>query len=241
MERRGAAAHVTPENRFSVIAPFLKPRYGERAGQDPRAISIEHPMPTVVPTGNGGDLVATFLAKHNAGHEATGQKLLEPVGAITGRDSKALVASSLLKLRGTCNHGQRVDQPLGTISAQGNHFAEVRAFLMKYHRDGGQHARLTQPMPTVLCSDSLALVTVAGEPHVIVDIGMRMLQPRELFRAHDFPDSYVIDRGANGEEMTKEAQVRMCGNSVPPPMAEAIIRAQFGLLAEQQRAAALAA
>jgi DNA (cytosine-5)-methyltransferase 1 len=60
---------------------------------------------------------------------------------------------------------------------------------------------------------------------VIVDIGMRMLQPRELFRAHDFPDSYVIERGADGEPMTKEAQVRMCGNSVPPPMAEAIIRA----------------
>jgi hypothetical protein len=97
-------------------------------------------MPTVVPTGNGGDLVATFLAKHNAGHEATGQKLLKPVDAITGRDSKALVASSLVKLRGTCNHGQPSTQPIGTISAQGNHFAEVRAFLMKYHRDGGQLA-----------------------------------------------------------------------------------------------------
>ena len=118
-------------------------------------------------------------------------------------------------------------RPLGTISAQGNHFAEVRAFLMKYHRDGGQLAALRDPMPTVVATDSLALVTVEGEPHIIVDIGMRMLQPRELFSAHDFPKSYRIDRGADGEPMTKEAQIRMCGNSVPPPMAAAIVRANL--------------
>ncbi len=146
---------------------------------------------------------------------------------VTGRDNKALVASSLVKLRGTCRHGQAVTAPLGTVSAQGNHFAEVRAFLMKYHRDGGQLAGLKNPMPTVVANDNLALVTVAGEPHVIVDIGMRMLQPRELFRAHDFPDSYKIDHGVEGEPMTKEAQVRMCGNSVPPPMAAAIVRANL--------------
>jgi len=70
-------------------------------------------------------------------------------------------------------------------------------------------------------------VTVEGEPHVIVDIGMRMLQPRELFSAHDFPRSYQIERGADGEPMTKKVQVRMCGNSVPPPMAAAIVRANL--------------
>ncbi len=256
---------VTLVNRFAVVAPFLKPRYGEREGQDPRVRSIDRPMPTVVPTTNGGDLVSAFLAKHNAGHEATGQRLAAPVDAITGRDSKALVtahitqynggrgdltrggtlneplrtvtadprhglvASNLVKLRGTCQHGQAVTGPLGTVSAQGNHFAEVRAFLMKYHRDGGQLAGLKDPMPTVLANDSLALVTVEGEEYAIVDIGMRMLQPRELFRAHAFPADYIIERGADGEPMTKEAQVRMVGNSVPPVMAAAIVRAQFGI------------
>jgi DNA (cytosine-5)-methyltransferase 1 len=226
---------ITLENRHALVAPFLKPRYGERPGQDPRAISIRQPMPTVVPTGNGGDLVATFLAKHHAGHEATGQKLRKPVATITGRDTKALVASSLVKLYGSSKHGQSVKQPMPTVTSQGNHLGEVRAFLMKYHRDGGQLAGLKQPMPTIPCNDNLALVTVDGAEYAIVDVGMRMLQPRELFRAHDFPDSYIIDRGAAGETVTKEAQVRMCGNSVPPPMAEAIVRAQFGLAIAQQQ------
>lgn len=229
---------ITAKGDAALIAPFLKPRYGERPGQDPRSRQLTLPMPTVVPTGNGGDLVATFLAKHNAGNEATGQKLETPMATITGRDTKALVASSIVKLYGSCNHGQPVTKPLGTVSAQGNHFAEVRAFLTKYHRDGGQLASLKNPMPTVVANDSLALVTVEGEPHIIVDIGMRMLQPRELFRAHDFPDTYQIDRGADGEPMTKEAQVRMCGNSVPPPMSEAIVRANLVNVIEQQEVAA---
>lgn len=196
-------------------------------------------MPTVVPTSNGGDLVATFLAKHYGDRgQRPGSSMREPVSTVTGSDHNSLVASSIVKLRGTCNHGQPVTEPLGTVSAQGNHFAQVNAFLMKYHRDGGQHGSLKLPMPTVVANDSLALVTVAGEEYAIVDIGMRMLQPRELFRAHDFPDSYVIDRGADGEPMTKEAQVRMVGNSVCPPMAEAIVRAQFGLdIAEQREVA----
>jgi len=228
---------VTLENRFALVAPFLKPRYGERDGQQPRARELNRPMPTVVPTGNGGDLVATFLAKHNAGHEATGQKLLDPVAAVTARDSKALVTSNLVKLYGTST-GQPVTKPLGTITGQGNHYAEVRAFLMKYHRDGGQLAGLKSPMPTVVANDSLALVTVEGEPHVIVDIGMRMLQPRELFSAHDFPKDYKINFGADGEAMTKEVQVRMCGNSVPPPMAEAILRANLVDVASREAVAA---
>ena len=256
---------VTASKDFALVAGFLKPRYGEDKkrngglGQEPRCLSVERPMPTVVPTANGGDLVATFLAKHNAGERggATGQGLERPVDTVTARDTKALIAatlvcntsgnpatspeqplktvtsgghhmlaaSSLVKLKGSCRDGQPVTVPLATVAAQGNHFAEVRAFLMKYHRDGGQHGSLKLPMPTVVANDSLALVTVGTEQYAIVDIGMRMLQPRELFRSHDFPDDYRIEFGADGKPMTKEAQVRMCGNSVPPPMAEAILRA----------------
>ena len=70
-------------------------------------------------------------------------------------------------------------------------------------------------------------VDVKGEPYVIVDIGMRMLQPRELYRAQGFRDGYIIDRGATGEPITKTEQVRMVGNSVCPPVAEAIVRANL--------------
>jgi DNA (cytosine-5)-methyltransferase 1 len=77
---------------------------------------------------------------------------------------------------------------------------------------------------------------VHGEEYFIADIGMRMLQPRELYRAQGFPDTYAIDRGADGRVLSKAAQVRMCGNSVCPPVAAAIVRANFVEL-EQRRAA----
>lgn len=215
-----------------VGATLINTRNGEREGQEPRCMDIRAPHGTVTAQGSQGALVAAFMAKHNAGHEATGQDLLGPVHAITATDSKALVqASCIAKLKGT-GSAISVEGPLHTVQAGGNHYAEVRAFLMKYHRDGGQHGDCKDPMPTIPTRDSIGLVTVHKQRWVIADIGMRMLQPMELFKAHDFPATYIIDRGADGEVMTKEAQVRMVGNSVPPPMAEAIIRAQFGLVIE---------
>jgi DNA (cytosine-5)-methyltransferase 1 len=78
----------------------------------------------------------------------------------------------------------------------------------------------------------MGLVTVHGVDYAIVDIGMRMLQPRELFRGQSFPDNYEIEHGIDDEgeiiALSKTAQVRLCGNSVPPVMAEQLVRAQFG-------------
>lgn len=215
---------------FSLIAPYMVPRYGERAGQEPRALSVERPMPTIVPTKNGGQLVAAFLAKHYGGHETPGQALPRSLDTITARDHNALVASSIVKLKGTSQHGQQLDLPLHTIQASGNHYAEVRAFLLGYYsgeRSGGQGSRCNAPAPTLSTHDRLGLVTVQGEPYVVADIGMRMLHPRELFRAQGFHDGYVIDLEIDGKPITKEAQVRMVGNSVCPPIAAALARAQF--------------
>jgi DNA (cytosine-5)-methyltransferase 1 len=217
----------TADPRFALVAPTLiQTGYGERPGQAPRVPGLHKPLGTVV-DGQKHGLVTAFLAKHYGGHETPGSALPKPIDTITAQDHHAIVASSLVKLRGTCRDGQAIDKPLGTVSAQGNHFAEVRAFLMKYHRDGGQLAAIKEPMPTIPCNDNLGLVTVRGLLHAIVDIGMRMLQPRELFRAHGFPETYQIDTGADGERMTKEAQVRMCGNSVPPDVAAAVLTANF--------------
>jgi DNA (cytosine-5)-methyltransferase 1 len=102
----------------------------------------------------------------------------------------------------------------------------VRALLLAYYGTD-QAAQLTKPLPTATTHDRFGLVTVAGQDYVIADIGMRMLQPRELYRAQGFPESYAIDRGADGRQLSKAAQVRMCGNSVCPPVAAAIVRANF--------------
>ena len=82
-------------------------------------------------------------------------------------------------------------------------------------------------MHTIPTKDRMGLVMVHGEPYAIVDIGLRMLTPRELYRAQGFPESYIIDRGAAGEAITKTAQVRMCGNSVCPPLSRAIEAANY--------------
>jgi DNA (cytosine-5)-methyltransferase 1 len=126
---------------FALVAPFMVPRYGEDPnpargggmGQAPRARSVAVPMPTIVPSQNGAQLVAAFLAKHNGGHEATGQMLDEAMHTLVARDNKALVTSSLVKLKGTCQHGQQLNLPLATVQAGGLHYAETRAFLVKYY------------------------------------------------------------------------------------------------------------
>jgi DNA (cytosine-5)-methyltransferase 1 len=115
----------------------------------------------------------------------------------------------------------------------------VRAFLVKYYSEGGQDQSLNDPAHTIPTKDRLGLVTVtiAGEEWVIVDIGLRMLTPKELYAAQGFPASYQFETGADGEAMTKTAQVRMCGNSVSPPPAEALVRANYSEIAEGRIAA----
>lgn len=170
-------------------------------------------------------LVAASLVRQ-FGHSAAAAADA-PVGTITagGGGKTLLSAAHLVKLRGTCRDGQTLDVPAPTITAGGNHAALVHAFLVKYY-GADQDPRLESPLHTITTRDRFGLVTVQveGEPYYIADIGLRMLQPRELFRAQGFPDSYVIDQ-AGGKPLTKTAQVRMCGNSVCPPMAAALVRA----------------
>lgn len=189
----------------------------------PGAPVIE-PLRTVA-TGGHHTLVAAFLAKHYGGNETPGTALGRAVDTITTQDHHALVASTITKLRGT-NTGQPTDATLQTISAGGTHFAEVRALMVKFYGTD-QDQRLGQPRHTITTRDRFGLVTVRGEPYAIVDIGMRMLQPRELYRAQGFPDDYVIEFEYRGRRLPKHAQVRMCGNAVPPPIAAALVRANF--------------
>jgi DNA (cytosine-5)-methyltransferase 1 len=102
----------------------------------------------------------------------------------------------------------------------------VAAFISAYY-GSDQDTPLADPMHTVTTKPRFALVTVAGQQYAIADIGMRMLQPRELYRAQGFPEAYVIDRGHDGRVLPKDAQVRMCGNSVSPPLAAAIVAANY--------------
>ncbi len=211
--------------------PFIIPvtHQGDR-----RTWSIDEPLRTVTAAHRGEmALVTPWMAQHNTG--VVGCKVDEPLSSVLGTGShQALVTSHLLTLR---NHadGQRLARPMPTVTAQGFHLGEVRAFLVKYYgaAEHGQDCR--DPMHTVTARHRLGLVTVAGIDYQIMDIGMRMLKPRELFRAQSFPETYIIDplverRRGNKTVMVPmpaDAQVHCCGNAVPPVMAEALVRANL--------------
>lgn len=218
---------TTKAEHCLALPTLIQTGYGEREGQAPRAPGLDKPLGTAVAGGVKHALVAAFLSKQYGGNESPGWPLQKPVSTITAQDHHFLAASSLVKLRGD-NIGTPLESPIHTISAQGLHHAEVRAFLVKFYSTGGQHSACDEPMHTVPSRDRMGLVTVDGTDYAIADIGLRMLAPRELFRAQGFPDTYVIDRGADGRRLPKDAQVRMCGNSVCPPMARALVEANVG-------------
>jgi DNA (cytosine-5)-methyltransferase 1 len=231
--KRGEKALVVP-----TLAPFVSTYYGDKnPNGDARGGFMDDPLHTQT-TENRHAVVAAFLAQHNT--DAIGRPAGQPMATIVSRGTQTqLVAASILKMRGSASrdkHGQPIDEPLHTISAGGTHFAQVQAFLLKYYGTD-QAPELREPLHTLTTRDRFGLVTVHGEDYAIVDIGMRMLAPRELYRAQGFPDSYIIDRALFAEKddhgvwvvterpLTKTAQVRMCGNSVCPPMAKAIVAA----------------
>lgn len=226
---------VTAQRRgHALIAPTLvQTGYGEREGQLARVPGLDKPLGTVVAQGQKHSLVSAFLSKHYTG--VVGQQLNLGIGTITSRDHHSLTAAHLLKFRGQC-HGAGMDEPMPTLSAQGMHVAEVHAFLVKYYGTARAGRQLDLPMPTLTSKHRLGLVLVEGVAYEIADIGMRMLQPRELFRAQGFHDGYIIDRDVDGNPFTKTAQVRMCGNSVCPPLAAAIVAAQFAVADEEKAA-----
>ena len=133
--------------------------------------------------------------------------------------------------------GQALDKPLMTADSS-NRYGLVTALLIKYYGQGeGQSLR--EPLHTITVKDRFGLVIVRGEPYQIIDIGLRMLTPRELFRAQGFPEDYIIDRDADGKHYPKSAQVARCGNAVPPPFAEALVRANLPeMCGEEERESA---
>ncbi|BEV15095.1 DNA cytosine methyltransferase [Herbaspirillum sp. DW155] len=217
-------------NQALVSATLVQTGYGERPGQAPRAPGLDKPLGTVVAGGGKHALVSAMLAKHYGGVVGTGVDV--PFGTVTTSDHHSVVTSHLVKLRNN-QFGQAMDEPMPTLTAGGGHVGEVRAFLIKYY-GADQDPRLEEPLHTVTTKDRFGLVTVQGEEYQIVDIGMRMLTPRELARAQGFPDDYVLDPMVNGKPLSKTAQVRMIGNSVCPPLARALLKANFSH--EQQMA-----
>ncbi|EPE4062103.1 DNA cytosine methyltransferase [Enterobacter hormaechei] len=222
-----------------VMPTLIQMGYGERPGQEPRVLQLDNPLGTVTAGGNKFATVSAFLAKHYGGnYQGAGVGMDEPMHSVTTVDHHAAVTSHLVKLRGTCRDGQRTDQPMPTITAGGTHVGEVKTMLAV---DGYNEQRAQQVLEFMreYCGpDSTGLVTLDGVVYRIVDIGMRMLQPHELYRAQGFPEWYIIDQDFRGVKYAKDKQVARCGNAVPPPFAEALVRANLPELCQSKEIAA---
>lgn len=243
-----------------VMPTLIQIGYGERPGQSPRVLQLDNPLGTVTAGGNKFAAVSAFLAKHYGGnYTGPGVGLDEPAHSVTTVDHHALVTAQLLvnntghpsgaadqpahtvttgnhhglvtshlvKLRGTCRDGQCTDDPMPTITAGGQHIGEVKTTLAVEEYDQ-ERADQTLAFLRQYCGDDCdGLVKIDGVVYRIVDIGMRMLQPRELYAAQGFPEWYIIDRDYMGTRYAKDKQVARCGNAVPPPFAEALVRANL--------------
>jgi DNA (cytosine-5)-methyltransferase 1 len=207
---------ILKQSRASLVAPVIARQFGASVGH-----RADEPSATITAGGGGkSQLVGAFLAKHYGGnYTGPGVSMDEPAHSVTTVDHHAVVASHLVKLRGTCRDGQCLDVPMPTITAGGQHVGEVRTFLETYCGK----------------SDDEWLVTIDGVKYQIVDIGMRMLQPHELYKAQGFPDGYVIDQDYRGNRYAKDKQVARCGNAVPPPFARALVEANLPELCAVQQ------
>ncbi len=233
---------ASSKDQNAVVAPTLiQTGYGERQGQKPRVPGLHKPIGTMVAGGGKHALVSAFLAQHNTQRSGVnpGRPASEPLATLTERSTQInVVAAHIQSMHGTTRRMRGADAPLQTLTAGGGHAALVAAFMTKYYGTA-KGADLHGPIHTLTTKDRMNLVTckIAGNPYYVDDIGMRMLVAREMFSAQGFPLSYRIDFGPDGRAFTKTEQTRMCGNSVPPDMAEVLAAANAGHLSRERMAA----
>ncbi len=259
---------MTTKADTALVAPTLvQTGYGEREGQAPRALDLQQPLGTVVAGGVKHAVSAASLVtlrRNMVGADARTPLTTVAAQAEHHAVSSAFMVQAAHGegkpggVQRWGNGSKDARSPVGTVTASGNGghaMAEaelarlspeqeagalrVAAFLVKYY-GSGIAVDLRDPVDTITTKDRLALVTVhiQGVPHVIVDIGLRMLKPHELYRAQGFPADYIIDRTANGTPLSTSAAVRMVGNSVSPPPLRALAEANLDRVPTSMAAAA---
>ena len=224
---------IVSKNEHCLISTTLIQYHSETSKDGVRGQTIEDPIMTVDSSNRYG-LVTSFLHKYyDGGYKGAGETVENPLPTVTAWDHNSVVTANLIQMNNHCD-GKDIRQPLPTITAGDGHFGEVRAFLIKYYGQGtGQDIK--DPLDTVTAQDRFGLVTINGTDYQIVDIGLRMLEPRELYGCQGFPDDYIIDHDYTGKIYPRSEQVRRCGNAVCPPIPAALVRANLPELCVAER------
>lgn len=202
----------------------LAPKTMERIARGLKKFVIECKDPFVIQNERMDMQAQTIIQYHSetSKDEVRGQTIEDPIMTVDGSNRYGLVTSFLSKFYKT-GIGQDEREPLHTVTTSAGHFGEVRAFMIKYYGDAtGQDIK--NPLDTVTTKDRFGLVTIKGVDYQIVDIGLRMLEPRELYGCQGFPEDYIIDHDYTGKTYPRSEQVRRCGNAVCPPIPAALVR-----------------
>ncbi|SXJ57975.1 DNA cytosine methyltransferase [Klebsiella pneumoniae] len=218
--------------KSQLVSAFLAKHYG--GNYTGPGVGLDEPAHSVT-TVDHHAVVAAHLMVNNTGHP--GGSMESPAHTVTTGNHHAVVASHLVKLRGTCRAGQPTNEPVPTVTAGGQHVGEVKTTLAVEDYDEERAQQALAFLKEYCGPDSTGLVEISGVTYRIVDIGMRMLQPHELYRAQGFPEWYIIDRDYRGVKYAKDKQAARCGNAVPPPFAEALVRANLPEMCQEPVAA----
>lgn len=233
---------ITGKHGFGIVEPKLAPIIDKAYGGNYSGGGSEADKPLdTITTVDHNRLVTATLApiliqyhSETAKDEVRGQGIEAPIMTVDGSNRYGLVASSFISKFYKSGTGQDIREPLHTITAGDGHFGEVRAFLTKYYGSGTGQS-VTDPLDTVTAQDRFGLVTIYGTEYQIVDIGLRMLEPKELYGCQGFPEDYIIDHDCDGKTYPRSEQVRRCGNAVCPPLPAALVKGNLPEMCKHER------
>ncbi|MCB1340791.1 MAG: DNA cytosine methyltransferase [Pseudooceanicola sp.] len=239
---------ASSKDQNALVAPLLvQTGYGERPGQAPRSLDRFAPLGTVVAGGAKHAAVAAFLAQQNAGPRnasISGRDAREPLSTIVGKGcTQTPIAAFLAKYYGQ-GCGASLTEPLHTVTVQDRFgHVQVATAAPPFTDDQADRARAVAAFLRAhgeWDDREFVSIEIDGATFVVVDIGMRMLTPRELFTAQGFPLDYVIvgvwqeqDGDWTFRDFPKHVQISCCGNSVCPDVAAALVGANCAHLAVQ--------
>lgn len=212
-------------NRYGLSEVYLTEYY-----QTGRPLDVNSPMHTQTTKDREGVVMAHMEKFFSGGYTGSGSDMNAPLGTVTAVDHNGLTETFLSKFYKT-GIGQETEEPLHTITTSAGHFGVVTVKM----NAAGQELRhwnkvrelLNKYCDYEISDDEILLIDINGVLYFISDIGLRMLTPKELYAANGFPSDYIIDHDYTGKGYGKTKQVARCGNAVPPPFAEALVRANL--------------
>lgn len=215
------------------IAPVIEKAYG--GNYTGSGSEVSDPLNTITAVDHNRLVAATLIQYHSetSHKEVRGQAIKGPIMTVDGSNRYGLVTSFLSKFYKS-GIGQDEREPLHTVTTSAGHFGEVRVFLIKYYSNGTAND-IQKPLDAITTHDRFGLVTIKEIDYQIVDIGLRMLEPSELYGCQGFPKDYIIDHDYSGKSYPRTEQVKRCGNAVCPPIPAALVKANLPELCLHKR------